>query len=155
MIINNRYHSFRLTEVMGAGAIPVILIDHYVLPLSGLIDWNEVAIILPEHRLYDVPDVLRALTPERIETMHRNVVTTYEVLLASVSHQAYAAVEQMRIEQMKSNDEKAAARAAIFHHGLLVPEEHRVTPDTVQSASRDCNAPAHRRKKSKDGAVMR
>ena len=25
------YHSFRLTEALGAGSIPVIVVDHYVL----------------------------------------------------------------------------------------------------------------------------
>jgi hypothetical protein len=140
---------------MGAGAIPVILIDHYVLPLSALIDWSEVAIVLPEHRLAEVPDILRALSPKRVETMQRNVARTYEVVLASLAHQAFAAVEQLWIDWLPSAEEKTAARAAVFRNGLSVPPEHQVTPETVQTASRDCNAPAHRRKKARDGAVMR
>ena len=49
------YHSFRLTEVMGGGSIPVILIDNYVLPFEGLLDWSSFSIRLPEHQLTNLP----------------------------------------------------------------------------------------------------
>jgi hypothetical protein len=48
------YHSFRLTEAMGAGSIPVILVDHYVLPFQSILDWDAFSIRLPEHRLFEL-----------------------------------------------------------------------------------------------------
>ena len=44
--------SFRLSEVIGAGAIPVVLADGLTLPYSQIIDWSKAAVILPE-RLID------------------------------------------------------------------------------------------------------
>jgi hypothetical protein len=50
------YDSIRLTEMMSAGSIPVILVDHYVPPFSDLLDWDEFSIRIPEHKLEQVCD---------------------------------------------------------------------------------------------------
>ena len=47
--------ALRLTEVMGGGSIPVILIDHYILPFEDTIDWDAFSIRLPEHQLSNLP----------------------------------------------------------------------------------------------------
>ena len=47
-------NAMRLVDVMSGGCIPVILVDHYVLPFEGLIDWENFSIRVPEHRLEQV-----------------------------------------------------------------------------------------------------
>jgi hypothetical protein len=48
------YHSFRLTEMMSAGSIPVICVDHYVPPYSDILDWDNFSIRVPEHKFEQV-----------------------------------------------------------------------------------------------------
>ena len=48
------YATFRLTEMMSAGSIPVILIDHYVLPYDDILDWENFSVRIPEHKLEQV-----------------------------------------------------------------------------------------------------
>lgn len=64
------YHSFRLNEVMGAGSIPVIVVDNYILvcfqpvfetpltlhtkPFEGFLDWENFSIRVPEYKLFMV-----------------------------------------------------------------------------------------------------
>ncbi|EGD72571.1 hypothetical protein PTSG_12156, partial [Salpingoeca rosetta] len=56
----NRYTYTELTLetkfgliIMAAGAIPVIVVDHYVLPYQDLLDWETFSIRIPEHRLLE------------------------------------------------------------------------------------------------------
>lgn len=44
----SRVVSPRLIESVWFGCVPVILADHYDLPLSHLVDWNTFAVIIPE-----------------------------------------------------------------------------------------------------------
>lgn len=39
---------------MAAGAIPVIVVDHYTLPYSEILDWENFSIRVPEHRMMEV-----------------------------------------------------------------------------------------------------
>ena len=48
------YNSFRLTEMMSAGSIPVICVDHYVLPYADILDWENFSIRVPEHKFEQV-----------------------------------------------------------------------------------------------------
>ena len=70
------YHSFRLTEVLAAGAIPVIAIDHYVLvcgarvcltycqPYQDLLDWENFSIRVPEYDFMKVMLDISVVPPE-------------------------------------------------------------------------------------------
>ncbi len=48
------YSSFRLVEMMSAGSIPVICVDHYVLPYADILDWENFSIRVPEHKFEQV-----------------------------------------------------------------------------------------------------
>jgi hypothetical protein len=105
--------------------------------------------------MLELPDILRALSPEQIDTMQRRVVFVFENFLASLAHQIYTAFESIRIN-MYSGKQRENERRKLLAAGLphSVPEHLAQTPAAVQSDSRNCNAPAHRRKEAKDGAVM-
>ena len=47
-----------LFEALAAGAVPVILVDEYVLPFHDVINWESISISLPENRVTDVVQVL-------------------------------------------------------------------------------------------------
>ena len=126
-----------------------------------------------------VPAILAKLTAEEINAMQRRVVFVYENFFASLAHNVYtgpgapspsslvwrcaanpsppagAAIESTRINLYSG----AIAREELYkllHDGLPhpVPPQHAETPAGVQASSRQCNAPAHRPKEAKDGAVM-
>lgn len=48
------YNSMRLVDLMSAGCIPVIVVDHYVLPFEDILDWENFSIRVPEHKLEQV-----------------------------------------------------------------------------------------------------
>jgi Exostosin family len=56
-------YSYRFTEVMSGGGIPVVYSDGWVLPFSKvLIDWNTIAVIIPEREASRTLEYLRNLT---------------------------------------------------------------------------------------------
>ena len=44
----------QLVDLMSAGCIPVIVVDHLVLPFEDLLDWENFSIRVPEHKLEQV-----------------------------------------------------------------------------------------------------
>ena len=150
------YHSFRLTEMMAAGAIPVIVVDHYRLPFDELLDWSDFSIRVPEHRFEQLPAILAAIKPERVIEMQRNVVRVYEQHFRSLGHQVHTALESLRIQQTLQPTARAAELIRIRKYGLPynLTGSAAVTPQKVLDESLWCNTPEHRRKASRDGAPM-
>lgn len=57
--------SYRFTEVLASGAIPVVHSDGWVLPFRrDLLDWNACALIIPESRVNETVDILRRIPLE-------------------------------------------------------------------------------------------
>ena len=48
-------------DALWFGCVPVLLADHYVPPLPSLVNWDELAITVPEREvgLVDLPQTLR------------------------------------------------------------------------------------------------
>ena len=38
-------------DALWFGCVPVIIADHYILPLSSLVDWSKIAIIINENQV--------------------------------------------------------------------------------------------------------
>jgi xylogalacturonan beta-1,3-xylosyltransferase len=58
--------SFRVTEAISCGAIPVILSDYYVKPFASRVPWDEFSITIPESDLTEVDTILGSLSPARV-----------------------------------------------------------------------------------------
>lgn len=65
--------SFRMTEAILSGSIPVILSDYYELPFSTLVPWNEFSIVLPESGLKKIDQILRNISREKILWLQRGL----------------------------------------------------------------------------------
>lgn len=78
-------YSYRTTEAIAAGAIPVILGDGYAFPYNELIDWRSFAVILPESSWETMMDVLRSFTSEEIARMRRNMGIAYNKIFKNDS----------------------------------------------------------------------
>ena len=65
--------SFRTTEAILSGSIPVILADYYELPLRESVPWSEFALVLPEGGLGRVDRTLRNLSREKVQALQRGL----------------------------------------------------------------------------------
>ena len=76
--------SYRFTEAMSAGAIPVVHADDWVLPFSyNLINWNKCAVVIPEARVNDTITMLSSITAEERCEMRKCVLQAYQQFLSS------------------------------------------------------------------------
>lgn len=81
---DNRF-SYRFTEVLSAGAIPVIHSDGWVLPFSHqLIDWaNECAVIIPENKVNETITILKRIDPATRCRMRKRCYDIYTKYMAN------------------------------------------------------------------------
>jgi hypothetical protein len=80
-------YSYRFTEVLSAGAIPVIVADSWVLPLCSEIlggeGWKDLAVIIPESQISSTVDILRGISFEKKCEMRRRAYGLYQRYLSS------------------------------------------------------------------------
>jgi hypothetical protein len=89
--------SYRLSELMQYGTIPVVLADGYVLPFSSVLNWGKFSIAVAEKDVLKIHDILLSLDqPTRIR-MARHVAFVFEEFLSS--KQRIAAVALAIIER--------------------------------------------------------
>ena len=74
--------SFRFTEVLSAGSIPVLL-PEIVTPFFPEVDWDDCVIRVSQARIVDLPRILRTITPESIRTRQANCQRLYRKLFTS------------------------------------------------------------------------
>ena len=69
----NGMYSYRLSEAIASGAIPVVIADHYTLPFSEFLNWKDFAVIVPEHEMLDIPNILSQITPDQRRILRCNL----------------------------------------------------------------------------------
>jgi hypothetical protein len=75
--------SIRFSEILSSGAIPVIYADGWVLPYNkDVVDWSEVAVLLPQSRVNETMDVLRAIPDETRCRMRKKGFEFYQRYVA-------------------------------------------------------------------------
>ncbi|EGD78598.1 hypothetical protein PTSG_11756 [Salpingoeca rosetta] len=73
--------------IMAAGAIPVIVVDHYVLPYQDLLDWETFNIRIPEHQA--PRGICGQSLMKVVEMMQRRVVFVLGGVLQALSTQVH------------------------------------------------------------------
>lgn len=63
--------SYRMLEVLSAGAIPVLIADNYVKPFDTLIQWQHCLLQFPTSEIHRVIPTLRALSREEVQDRQR------------------------------------------------------------------------------------
>lgn len=54
--------------------LAVILSNYYDLPFNDILDWKKFAVILKEKDVYELKQILKAITDEEFVTLHNNLV---------------------------------------------------------------------------------
>jgi len=71
--------SYRMTEVMSCGSIPVVYADKWVYPFTpSVVNWSQVAVIIPEARANETLAVLRNISIAEECERRQRVVEVYE-----------------------------------------------------------------------------
>ena len=60
-------------RVLYAGAIPVLAEPELLLPFCDVVDWRLFSVRVPPDRWRDIPEILRAITPERLREMQAHL----------------------------------------------------------------------------------
>eukprot|EP00920_Eleutheroschizon_duboscqi_P011473 GHVT01027437.1.p1 GENE.GHVT01027437.1~~GHVT01027437.1.p1 ORF type:complete len:337 (+),score=15.99 GHVT01027437.1:462-1472(+) len=81
----------RLIDAVWCGCVPVILSDHYHLPLQGLIDWTRLAITVPESKMSKLKEILLSVSPKKLEDLQTGLRQTYAHLTWSDPPRPYDA----------------------------------------------------------------
>eukprot|EP00041_Stephanoeca_diplocostata_P005226 m.58348 g.58348 ORF g.58348 m.58348 type:complete len:279 (-) comp15643_c0_seq4:179-1015(-) len=71
----DKTYSFRLFEVIAAGAIPVIISVPYVLPFAEILPWHTFSVLWPAGKIHELPGHLDdiAQNPQRLRKMQENL----------------------------------------------------------------------------------
>ncbi|OVA06634.1 Exostosin-like [Macleaya cordata] len=63
----------RVVESINAGCVPVIISDHYVLPFSDVLDWNQFSVQIPVEKIPEIKTILQAIPNEKYLKLQKRV----------------------------------------------------------------------------------
>ena len=101
--------SYRLAEVMAAGAIPIFVSGDrytsspYVRPFGEVIDWPSISLHFSWEAVPTIPRALRRLSPERVAAMQRGVRHAWSTYLHPLvaSQTFYGMLEARALSRMR------------------------------------------------------
>lgn len=96
--------SYRFSEILSAGAIPVVLSDGWVLPFRPeLIDWSECAVIIPEHQVNSTVQVLRKINDATRCKMRQRCYQIYQQYFATPEGVISGILEGLELVYLKAS----------------------------------------------------
>lgn len=75
--------SYRLSEILSAGAIPVLYTSELLLPFNDVINWIKCAVLVEQGQ--DTWDVIRVIPPERVCEMQNCALDVWDKYVSSRS----------------------------------------------------------------------
>ncbi|KAL3761294.1 hypothetical protein ACHAWU_010207 [Discostella pseudostelligera] len=73
--------SYRLSEILSAGAIPVMYNSEYLLPFHGVINWTDCAVLIEPGQ--DTLDIITAISPDRVCEMQNCALGAWDKYVSS------------------------------------------------------------------------
>jgi hypothetical protein len=87
--------SYRLTEALSFGCVPVILSDGWVLPLDRSIDWHSISVQIPQGEVASLPTVLGHFDADRVKEMQFAVAEIYRTHFSGTDAMANALLNEI------------------------------------------------------------
>ena len=79
-------YTYRLLEVMSAGAIPILLADDWVVPFhTNVVNWTDIALIIPQKEAQNVINYINAISRKQRCIMRQNGYHMYQKYLSTPS----------------------------------------------------------------------
>jgi hypothetical protein len=80
------FFSYRFSEILSAGAIPVVYSDDWLLPFNKhVVDWEKCAVFIPEKDMSKTLQVLRAISDEQRCEMQKYAMQVWDEYVSSPS----------------------------------------------------------------------
>lgn len=71
-------YSYRFSEILSAGAIPVVYADGWVLPYSAdVVNWDDISVLIPQQKVNQTIDILNNYSQDRICKMQKKALQFY------------------------------------------------------------------------------
>ena len=101
-------YSVRLAEILSAAAVPVIYADGWVLPYTkDVVDWSDLAVILPQKNVNQTLDVLRSISDEERCKMQQRILTFYQQYVANSTGRLCGVLKVLDARMNKASKEIA------------------------------------------------
>lgn len=72
-------YSYRFSEVLSAGAIPIIYSDGWVMPFTkSVVDWSEVGIVIPQTEVDQTMDIINNIPDDVVCDKQKKVLNIYK-----------------------------------------------------------------------------
>ncbi|XP_024371298.1 uncharacterized protein [Physcomitrium patens] len=88
--------SYRMLEVLSAGAIPVLVADNYVKPFETLIKWQRCLLQFPTSEIHRIVPTLRALSKKEVEMRQRYCQQIFQSVLKDDSTLMQSVMRSLR-----------------------------------------------------------
>jgi hypothetical protein len=76
--LGDNLFSYRFSEVMSVGSIPVIYADNWLMPFGKhLINWTEASVVIPESEILNTSHILSQISMEQRCRMRQNVLKIF------------------------------------------------------------------------------
>lgn len=91
-----RLGSFRFLETLQAGCIPVLLSNSWALPFESKIDWKSAIVRADERLLFQIPDIVRSISPKEILALRQQTQILWEQYFGSIEKIVFTTLEIIR-----------------------------------------------------------
>lgn len=99
-------NSFRITEALSIGSIPVYISDEFCYPHN--LDFEQYGVVINEKQVKDIPKILAAITPAEITAKRKKIAELYQ------THFTYAGVRDIIVDVVKGEPSlRASAKQSV------------------------------------------
>ncbi|CAL1125637.1 unnamed protein product [Cladocopium goreaui] len=115
--------SLRLYEIMSFCTIPVILADEKFLPFNEILNWSEMAVLVPEKEALSIPMRLRSIDPATRCAMRRKAHEAFHRYFANVTANIRGLLDVLQMywqEGFGPNEESRRLEQEFQQHSRLL-----------------------------------
>ncbi|KAF2294227.1 hypothetical protein GH714_008413 [Hevea brasiliensis] len=87
-----------VAESINSGCVPVIMPEYYDFPLIDIINWRKFSIIVKEEDVYNLKEILKAISDEKYRELQKNTVKVQRLFEWNSSPMEYDAFHMVMYE---------------------------------------------------------
>lgn len=103
-----------LMDVIASQCIPIVISDSVVMPFNSHIDWNRIAIFIPEDNIKSILKIVQSVSKERRGELYWQLRWVYE--------RYFASIEKLTLTTLEIINEKVFPLASRMYEDWNMPE---------------------------------